>query len=146
MSESQSHWQELSIIVYRGDPLDFQRMRHTAFYIRYSDGSMLLSQITGASGFFAYEECWDTDDPASNIHFERQISVITSRSNTVRDPEIRNTIKNTRIINNEQGWNCQNWIGDVLTRLQRAALVSAAEVVEAADKMVDVIIEAPDGE
>ncbi|KUJ13541.1 uncharacterized protein LY89DRAFT_687600 [Mollisia scopiformis] len=62
----------LSIVVYRGDPIDSHLNRHTAFYIEYSDGSNVLSYITGASGFFEF----DRDGTKLGLHSKvRHLSV-----------------------------------------------------------------------
>lgn len=136
--------QTLSIIVYRGDPIDSYLNRHTAFYIEYSDGSNVLSHITGASGFFAFDERWnEARPPQQSAQFERGIPVATIQSSNPQDLTIRNILYNTPINNNERSWNCQHWIGDGLRRLQEADIIPENIANNAADQMVDVLMEAP---
>jgi hypothetical protein len=136
--------QTLSIVVYRGDPVDAQSTRHTSFFIEFSDGGNLVSHVTGGSGFFQLEEKWNTSPPYESRHFERMIPVVTAQTPTANNLNIRNTIYSTPINNAERAWNCQTWIGDGLRRLQEAELIPATTATRAADQMVDVLMEAPD--
>jgi hypothetical protein len=112
--QSERPTQTLNIVVYRGDPVDAQSTRHTAFFIEFSDGSNVLSHVTGASGFFQVEERWNTAQPSESRHFERMIPVVTLQTPSPNDLTMRNTIYNTPINNAERAWNCQSWIGDGL--------------------------------
>ncbi|OBT70446.1 hypothetical protein VE03_00039 [Pseudogymnoascus sp. 23342-1-I1] len=137
--------QTLYIVVNRGDPIDSYSMRHTAFWVEFSDGRNLLSHVCGAASFFEFEERWNEAQPQEGKNFERIIFVLTVRT-AVDDMTIRNTLRQTPVNNKERSWNCQTWIGDGLQRLQDAKLLREANTVSAADQMVDVLLEAPDEE
>ena len=137
--------QTLYIVVNRGDPIDSYSMRHTSFWVKFSDGRNLLSHVCGAASFFEFEERWNEAHPQEGKNFERIIFVMTMRT-TVDDMTIRNTLRQTPVNNKERSWNCQTWIGDGLKRLQDAKLLQEANTVSAADQMVDVLLEAPDEE
>ncbi|OBT80608.1 hypothetical protein VF21_00325 [Pseudogymnoascus sp. 05NY08] len=137
--------QTLYIVVNRGDPIDSYSMRHTSFWVKFSDGRNLLSHVCGAASFFEFEERWNEAHPQEGKFFERIIFVMTMRT-AVDDMTIRNTLRQTPVNNKERSWNCQTWIGDGLKRLQDAKLLREANTVSAADQMVDVLLEAPDEE
>ena len=135
--------QTLYIIVKRGDPIDSYSLRHTSFWVEFSDGRNLLSHVCGAASFFEFEERWNETQPQESRHFERIIPVITVRT-TADDMTIRDTLRGTPVNNKERSWNFQTWIGDGLKRLQEAKLLQEVNTVSAADQMVDVLLEAPD--
>lgn len=135
--------QTLYIIVNRGDPIDSYSLRHTAFWVEFSDGRNFVSQVCGAASFFEFEERWNEAQPEENGQFERIIPVITVRT-MADDMSIRDTLRGTPVNNDERSWNCQTWIGDGLKRLQDAKLLRETHIINAADQMVDVLLEAPD--
>lgn len=140
---AQSSAETLYIIVNRGDPVDAFSTRHTAFWIEFADGRNLLTHVCGACGFFEREERWNTVQPQESRHFERIIPVVTAP--TPRDGlTISSILHLTPIQNSERAWNCQSFIGDGLKRLQDAKLLPPANMLSAADQMVDVLMEAPD--
>ncbi|KAG4426857.1 hypothetical protein IFR04_000288 [Cadophora malorum] len=133
--------QTLNIIVYRGDPVDVQSTRHTAFFIEYADGSNLITHAVGAHGFFEHAEKWNTQ-PTESRNFERLIPIITMRTREERDLTVREILYNVPVNNEERSWNCQSWIGDGLRAL--SGLISAEIATNAADQMATVLLEAPD--
>lgn len=48
---------QLSIIVYKSDPVDLQTTRHTALFVSEGNGATgILLHVTDASGFFNFEQ------------------------------------------------------------------------------------------
>jgi hypothetical protein len=139
--EAELFRQTLSIIVYRGDPVDAQSTRHVAWYIQYADGSNVLSHVTGGYGFFAHDERWNTN-PSESRHYERTIPVSTIASRESRDLTVRNILFNVPVNNEERAWNCQTWIGDGFAALRN--ILPDAVATAAADQMTDVLLEAPE--
>jgi hypothetical protein len=103
----------------------------------------VLSHIIGASSFFEFDERWnEARPPQQSARFERGIPVATIQSDTPQNVTIRNILYNTPINNNKRSWNCQQWIGNGLRRLQEADIIPENIVNNAADQMVDVLMEA----
>lgn len=136
--------QTLSILVYRGDPVDAQSTRHTAFFIEYEDGSNVISQVTGGHGFFQHDERWH-QRPSESRHWERTIPIarLVTRGGP-RDLVVREILIGVPINNQERAWNCQSWIGDSLAALSH--LIPQDVITTATDAMIEVLMDAPDSD
>jgi len=131
----------LSIIAYRGSPVDAPEFRHTALFIEFPNNETLLLHITGASGFFATESK-SGEEPTRSNKFIKKISVGVIQGQ--ERANIESTIKATPIKNLDRSWNCQNWIGDALKRLSDQRWITPEARSAAIDAMAEVIIDAPD--
>lgn len=58
--------------------------------------------------------------------------------------EVRNICLYTPVNNREDGWNCQNFVGDMLNRLVDHGVITEAEKDLAIDFMTDVILQGVD--
>lgn len=133
--------QTLSIVIYKGKPIDSMKFWHTALFIEYSEGRNVLLHVTGAAVFFEFEERQDGRDVTTAPSFVSKVHVATLNAGQ-EDLTLRNTIYNTLVNNSDNGWNCQVWIGDDLERVRVNMLLSADTIRAAADGMVDVLIDA----
>ena len=131
----------LSIVIYKGSPLDASEFRHTALFVEHSDGSSLLLHIVGTTGMFQ-PQVRQNENPATSKTFIRKIVVANIQGQT--KDAIQSRVMTTPIQNSDKSWNCQNWVGDVLTGLSKVAWISAAARRAAVDTMADVITDAPD--
>ncbi|KAI0473130.1 hypothetical protein GGR56DRAFT_600796 [Xylariaceae sp. FL0804] len=59
------------------------------------------------------------------------------------DLRLRDAIMATQVSHREPDWNCQSWVGDVLTELEDANLISEEESEYALNGMVNYISQAP---
>lgn len=133
----------LSIIVYRGDPVDLPRTRHTALFVIFADNSTVLIHATGAAGFFSVEQRPQAQ-PRKSQNFEQDIPVATIGGKT--RAEVQSTIAATPTNNSTHDWDCQKWVGDALTRLSNLGWITGEAESDGISKMVDVLWEAKDEE
>lgn len=131
----------LSIIVYKGSPVDASEYRHTALLIEFSDSTSLLIHITGASGFFQ-GEVKENQDPSKSQKFVRKIPVAKIEGQS--KDAIRTRIRATPIKNSDRSWNCQNWIGDALKTLSDQQWISKTARQTAINTMAEAVVDAPD--
>lgn len=135
----------LYIVVFKGDPVDLQKTRHTALFIseddqRYGD----LLHVTGAAGTFGFERRQQVD-PAGSRTFIKKIAV-GPLTNGPTKQQLISRITATPINNSTRSWNCQNWVGDALVRVVQGNWISSKSKSDAISAMADVIIEAEDEE
>ncbi|KAL9131432.1 MAG: hypothetical protein Q9217_000646 [Psora testacea] len=104
----------LSIIVYKGSPIDASKYRHTALFLEFPETTTTLLHVTGASGFFQ-AEAKAGEDPSKSKKFVKKILVgqIQGQAKTA----IESTIQLTPVNNLDRSWNCQTWVGDALKKL-----------------------------
>lgn len=133
----------LSIIVYRGDPVDLRATRHTALLLTFDDNTTTLIHATGAPGFFQVETT-EQVQPRKSTRFAKAIDVakITGMSKDL----IRSTIAATPTVNNTRDWDCQKWVGDVLTKLSNLGWIDPTARSNGISHMVDATMEAVDEE
>lgn len=131
----------LSIIIYKGSPIDASKYRHTALLLEFPDKTTRLLHVTGASGFFQ-TEVKSGEDPSKSKKFVKKILV--GKIQGQEKAAIQSTITSTPVKNSDRSWNCQNWIGDALKKLSDLRWITINARSEAIDAMADVVIDAPD--
>jgi hypothetical protein len=131
----------LSIIVYKGSPIDAPEYRHTALFLEFPDTTTLLVHVTGASGFFQ-PEVKPGENPTKSKGFIKKIHVGSIQGQT--KAVIESTIKVTPVNNSDRSWNCQHWVGDALKRLSDRQWITSDARSKAIDAMAEVISDAPD--
>ncbi len=131
----------LSIIVYKGSPVDAPDLRHTALFLDFPGSNSLLLHIVGTSGIFQ-PQVKQNEDPSKSQKFVRKIAVAKIQGRSRNDLQSR--IMATPIKNSDKSWNCQHWIGDALVRLSNPGWISSSAREAAVDTMADVVTDAPD--
>lgn len=135
----------LYIVVFRGDPVDLQKTRHTALFI--SEGSEEkgdLLHVTGAAGVFMFDRKKQSN-PAASRNFLKKIPVTPITKSPTKEQMIVK-ITGTRVNNSTHSWNCQNWVGEALQRVAQEGWISSQTKSSAIDAMADIIVEAEDEE
>lgn len=138
----------LSIIVFRGDPIDSYQYRHAGLSIQYQDqdgtvtGTNFLD-VAGSAGIFERQENTD-QNPANDQQFESEVHVATIPATGSSDSRLRDTIWWTPINNASYEWNCQSYVTNALHRCLKAGLILDTDVDSALDGMTDILLEAPD--
>ena len=134
---------QLNIIVYKGDPVDLMKTRHTALLVVFADKTTVLVHTVGAAGDFTVQQRPD-EQPRNSKTFVAEIPVaaIKGKSKSM----IQSTIAATPVNNSTYDWDCQKWVGDALTRLSNLEWITTVQKSDGISKMVDVIFEAEDEE
>ncbi|KAI1390043.1 uncharacterized protein F4822DRAFT_428389 [Hypoxylon trugodes] len=140
-----SHSQTLWILIFRGYPRDIQSARITELYIVFDDDESrnLTIRIQGHHPNFAVDEVWNQAHPRTRPHFFRRLAVATVETSSELDMRLRDAILGTHVNNTESDWTCQSWVGDALTTLQDARLITVEEGDNALNGMVNYIARAP---
>ncbi|KAI1336568.1 hypothetical protein F5Y15DRAFT_418874 [Xylariaceae sp. FL0016] len=137
--------QTLWILVFTGHPKDIQSTRVTELYIVFNENEShnLTIQVLGQHPSFRVKEIWNQPPPRARPRFYRRLAVSTLGVDSESDSRLRDTIWTTRVNNSESDWGCQSWVGDVLTVLQDANLITDEEGDFALNGMVNYISQAP---
>ncbi|RVD89359.1 uncharacterized protein DFL_000372 [Arthrobotrys flagrans] len=136
---------KISIAVFKGDPLDYTSCRHTGLVLEYDDQQLLL-HVKGAHGFFEFEEAVRRKPVEESERLALDGIIHVARIPAKDMDMFRAVVANTNVNNRERGWNCQNFVGDALRKVEEAHLISKEEFDEAIDKMATVLLEATDYE
>ncbi|KAI2624869.1 hypothetical protein GGR54DRAFT_637770 [Hypoxylon sp. NC1633] len=143
--EDANHTQTLWILIFRGSPRDIQSARVTELSIVFDDNESknLTIRIQGQHPSFSVDEVWNQPPPRTRPHFFRRLAVATVETHSELDTRLRDAILGTQVNNTESDWTCQSWVGDVLTTLQDARLITVEEGDNALNSMVNYIARAP---
>ncbi|KAI1098921.1 hypothetical protein F4804DRAFT_345952 [Jackrogersella minutella] len=140
-----SHSQTLWILIFRGYPRDIQSARVTELYIVFDDNESknLTIRIQGHYPNFVVDEVWNQPHPRTRPNYYRRLAVATVETSSELDMGLRDAILGSHVNNTESDWTCQSWVGDVLTTLQDAKLITVEEGDNALNGMVNYIARAP---
>lgn len=135
---------QISIAIYRGNPIDYAMYRHTALHFIFPDGQQSAMHVVGAPGMFDFEEA-EGIDPTKITGLVGLVAV-SSAPNGIQRSMIRNACLRTPVRNDREhrDWNCQNWVGEALTELVETGCLTEGERSVALDRMMDVCLEATD--
>ncbi|KAJ5130467.1 uncharacterized protein N7515_006506 [Penicillium bovifimosum] len=131
---------QISILVYKGVPVDFTKYRHTALHAQYPTGESDWLHVVGAHPFFKFQK--DSQNPSSEPPIA-SIPVSTapeSVSKFVIHMACASTPVRNR--NRDRDWNCQNWVGEALAELVKVGCLTEEERRLAIGEMVEIILEA----
>lgn len=132
---------QLSIAVYVGEPLDYQKYRHTALCLRPDNGAS--SMIIHAAGpNMAYQlETKDNYDPTKSRHFAKEVVVGMLRTPMTK-AQLASIIYQTPVNNESREFNCQTWVGDALQKLATMQYLTQKDCDDGIARMVDATMEA----
>ncbi|KAI0201910.1 hypothetical protein F4808DRAFT_459300 [Astrocystis sublimbata] len=146
MTSRTGQMQTLWILIFKGHPQDLQSTRITQLYISFDEAekSNVTIRIQGEYPDFKAHEEWNQPLPWLRPHYFRRLAVstFTSTGNEI-DLRVRNIIMDAPVNNPESDYNCQSWVGDVVTVLQEANLITVEEGDNAINSMVNLISQAP---
>ncbi|KAI1327207.1 hypothetical protein F5Y16DRAFT_372339 [Xylariaceae sp. FL0255] len=142
LAQAQTIW----ILIFTGRPRDIQSARVTELYIAFNEdeSANVTISLQGQHPNFVVHETWNQPPPRRRQNFHRRlaISTIVTRGSEP-DMSVRDAIWSTPVNNAEPDWSCQSWVGDVVTVLQEADLITAEEGDNALNGMVNYISQAP---
>lgn len=134
----------ISIVVHKGEPLDYPQYRHTALWIRCRDDESLshLAHIVGSPRDYTFET-EESGDPTNVPSFARSISV-GWLSPTWTPSMLRQLFPSIPISNRDIEFNCQTWVERALKVLRDSGALTPAQYDDGVNEMVDAIAEAED--
>ncbi|KAI1172132.1 hypothetical protein F4777DRAFT_20343 [Nemania sp. FL0916] len=133
---------EIGVAVFRGDPLDYQKKRHTAIHMISEKGEDFTFHIRGSQKEFQFE-ARPGYNPAGSITFEKRIQ-IGWLAHPLDRAEMVTIFSEVPVNNTQDGYNCQQWVGDALEYLVAKKLLSHKAMGDGIDGMVDATMEAKD--
>lgn len=135
----------ISIIVYKGSPLDYSQYRHTSLWLRFADRTPpLLAHIVGPWGEFVFESR-ESFEPWESQRYAKIVDVGTLTAAATSAQMVR-ALQNVPINNRDREFDCQKWVKDALKRFKNAGHLSIESYEKGVDGMVDAIAEAEDEE
>ncbi|KZF26913.1 hypothetical protein L228DRAFT_243458 [Xylona heveae TC161] len=134
---------KVSIAVYVGTPLDYQKYRHTALCFRPSNREApMIIHIVGPNMDYQLETR-NNYEPTSSRSFAKEVPVGWIRTPMTK-AQLAPLIYQTPINNTSREFNCQTWVGDVLRRLVQAGYLTREDCENGIDGMIDATLEAGD--
>lgn len=130
----------VSIAIYRGEPLDYQKHRHTSLFFRFGDGSpATLAHVVGPTGGFEFatREGYDPaqSETLADLAEVGMLSVPSSRTQVVQ-------LLRSVPVRKDREFNCQLWVEAALKKLQDLGMLANDLYEKGLDSMVDAIAEA----
>lgn len=135
----------MSIIVYKGDPLDYSQFRHTALWLRFADRSpSLVVHVVGPPGELTFEsrqssQPWETQRYAKTVEVG-YLRVAATSAQTVA------ALQRVPMNNRDRDFNCQTWVEHALKMLKDVGYLSEESYDQGVEGMVNAIAEAEDTE
>ncbi|KAJ3571332.1 hypothetical protein NPX13_g5412 [Xylaria arbuscula] len=133
---------QIEIVIFRAEPLYYQKKRHTAIHMISEKGEHFMYHIRGSQRDFSFEARRGYNPTESNT-FAKRIP-IEWLAHPLAAAEMGTILSNVPIDNRGDGYNCQQWVGDALDHLVAEKLLSRKAVDGAIDGMVDAIMDAKD--
>lgn len=129
------------VVVFKGSPLDYQKYRHTALWFQIGDES-ITAHVIGSRGAFEFE-VKDNYNPVKSLRFAKYVDVGWLRA-TMTKAQLVALVSQTPPDNRDSEFNCQTWVGQVLSRLKDQGMISQEEAFTGLDGMVQATLEAED--
>jgi len=135
----------ISVMVYKGEPLDYQQYRHVAIWIRFGDGSeSALVNIVGPNKDYKTEVSYG-NNPADGRSFLKEVQVGWTTT-PMPAASLVTFIWQTPIDNSTTDFDCQKWVALALQRLAQSRYLGEAECRNGVNAMVDATLEGAEEE
>lgn len=134
----------VNIPVFVGEPLDYQRYRHTALRFQFSDSTTapVVIHITGPNRGYKLEARDDFDE---SMTFAKDVLVGWLRVPMTK-AQLVSFVCQTPIDNSDLEFNCQTWVERALKRLVQAGYLEQEDYTNGVNGMVDATMEATEEE
>ncbi|KAK3186280.1 hypothetical protein K4F52_005044 [Lecanicillium sp. MT-2017a] len=131
------------VVVFKGDPVDFIKYRHTGLWFVPEDGgTQHYFHVTGLTGQFQFESRKGFD-PTKSRTFAKKVKVGKIKL-SLTSSEIGNLLESVSVNNYDLEFNCQQWVQDALSILLDAGYINEEQYNNGLDGMTDAIAEAAD--
>ncbi|KAI1171505.1 hypothetical protein F4777DRAFT_593775 [Nemania sp. FL0916] len=137
--------QTLWILIFKGQPKDLQSTRTTELYIAFDgdERTNVTIRMQGEYPNFGVSEEWNQPLPWMRPNFYRRLAVSTfPATGNQLSANVQDTIRATPV-DAEPDYSSQSWVGEVVTALQEANLITVEEGDSALNGMVNYISQAP---
>ena len=135
----------VSIQIYRGDPLDYPRFRHTSLFLKFAnqDPSTLV-HVVGPIGEFEFTT-QEGYDPSQDQSLARSVDVgdLSVQTSYVQIIQILRAVS---VMNHDLEFNCQTWVEAAIRKLRYTSMLANDSYMHGLDGMVNAIAEAEDEE
>jgi hypothetical protein len=135
----------LSILIFKGDPLDYQMYRHTSLCLHTDNSSSaLIAEVVGPIGEFQFEtrqlvNPHESPGLAKSVEVGQLITQITF-------DQLVDVLRTLPVENSDREFNCQVWVESALRTLRDLGHLASDAYEKGVDGMVDAIAEAEDEE
>lgn len=136
---------QISIVIYKGRPLDYQKYRHTSLYFEFENlEPSAIIHVVGPKKQYIFE-CRDGYDPTQSSSLAKIVALgpLSVQANRDRLVQILQTVP---IRNRDWEFDCQQWVEAALSRLRELGMLTSEAYTRGLDGMVDAISEAQDEE
>ncbi|AEO62083.1 hypothetical protein MYCTH_2313031 [Thermothelomyces thermophilus ATCC 42464] len=148
--EELAEYQKLYVIVFSNGSYDSYNKRHCALLIEHENAAGLwrrnMIDIEGAECMWRVRESVNRN-PRNSVNYHGAFPVksfmVGHGAQGRSDRQLRDSIYNARIDNEDPEWNCQNWLEGALHRLRAARFLTNEEVESAINAALDMVLEAP---
>jgi hypothetical protein len=142
VGSASGHLQELYILIFKGEQADDADHRTTDLFVR-NDCTNSTFRLEGQPGRYRVGEVCKQPAPRFRPRYRSQIHVASVSTRTAADTFLLDTIKGVAVNNADPSWNSHHWVGDVVTTLQGAGIITQEEGNLAIDAMMDIVLRAP---
>ncbi|KAF2084765.1 hypothetical protein K490DRAFT_68522 [Saccharata proteae CBS 121410] len=130
----------VSVVVYVGDPVDFQNYRHTMVFFRAEDGGfMLTAHAMGGAGAFRHE-LRDSKDSRHTAMFAKEVPVRCLRGEVTK-AQLSAMACEVPIDNGDPEFKCRAWVEAYLGKLYEAGYLLQGEYSQGVDGMMEAAME-----
>lgn len=134
---------ELSVAVFKGDPVDFSKFRHTGLWFVPEDHSTdYYFHVTGLIREFVFERR-DDFNPTVTRSFAKNVEVGTTKLALTSD-ELNTVLESVLVNNSDPEFNCQQWVQFALKMLLNKGYLTEKQYNTGLDGMIDATMEAED--
>lgn len=133
----------VTIAVYKGDPVDYQKYRHTALYFQFQDGSKpLLIHAVGPPGMLSVQ-MRENYVPSQSATFAKEVAIGWLQVTLTR-PQLISFVLDSEPDNGDREYNCHSWIEVIIRRMRDAGYILPNTYSASLDGMMAATLEATD--
>ena len=131
----------ISIIVFKGEPLDYQQYRHTSLHVSLPDEQdPFVAHTVGLPGEYEFQ-IREPYDSTKSQGIVRTVRVGDSLA-AIKRAHMVEILRAVPVRNWDAEFNCQIWVEAALRRLRDLRVLSGEAYADGVDGMVDAIAEA----
>ncbi|KAK5989199.1 hypothetical protein PT974_10699 [Cladobotryum mycophilum] len=131
------------IIVYKGDPLDYQKFRHTGIWFTpVLDGAHYFFHIIETDQGYLFETR-PNFDPTKSRTFAEKVDVGETRI-SLAPSELMRTMQRVPIENDNPEFNCHLWVDRATTAMVDRGYLTRQQCDDGLDEMMEITLKATD--